>query len=92
MDQLTDFLAVEWGRDGIRVNAVHPWYIRTPLVSSVLEDNATHAKIEDATPLGRVGEPEEVARAVAFLAMPAASDITGAHRVVDGAFSKLGLR
>ncbi|MEL6612687.1 MAG: SDR family oxidoreductase [Bacteroidota bacterium] len=92
MDQLTDFLAVEWGPDGIRVNAVHPWYIRTPLAEQVLQDDAKRAKIIGATPLGRVGEPEEVARAVAFLAMPAASYITGAHLVVDGAFSKLGLR
>ncbi|MEM8560355.1 MAG: SDR family oxidoreductase [Bacteroidota bacterium] len=92
MDQLTDFLAVEWGPDGIRVNAVHPWYIRTPLAEQVLHDDAKRAQIEDATPLGRVGEPEEVARAVAFLAMPAASYITGAHLVVDGAFSKLGIR
>ncbi|MEL7171092.1 MAG: SDR family oxidoreductase, partial [Bacteroidota bacterium] len=92
MDQLTDFLAVEWGPDGIRVNAVHPWYIRTPLAEQVLQDDAKRAKIIGATPLERVGEPEEVARAVAFLAMPAASYITGAHLVVDGAFSKLGLR
>ncbi|MEM6784618.1 MAG: SDR family oxidoreductase [Bacteroidota bacterium] len=92
MDQLTDFLAVEWGPDGIRVNAVHPWYIRTPLAEQVLQDDTKRAKIVGATPLGRVGEPEEVARAVAFLAMPAASYITGAHLVVDGAFSKLGLR
>ena len=92
MDQLTDFLAVEWGPDGIRVNAVHPWYIRTPLAEQVLQDAAKRAKLEDATPLGRVGAPEEVARAVAVLAMPAASYITGAHLVVDGAGSKLGLR
>ncbi|MEM8601207.1 MAG: SDR family oxidoreductase, partial [Bacteroidota bacterium] len=89
MDQLTDFLAVEWGPDGIRVNAVHPWYIRTPLAEQVLKDDAKRTKIIGATPLGRVGEPEEVARAVAFLAMPAANYITGAHLVVDGAFSKL---
>lgn len=92
MDQMTRFLAVEWGPVGIRVNSVHPWYIRTPLAEQVLKDDAKRHKIESATPMGRVGEPEEVARAVAFLAMPAASYISGAHLSVDGAFEQLGIR
>src|SRR5262245_40094312 len=57
IDSLTDFLAVEWGPDGIRVNAVHPWYIRTPLVAAVLGDEAKRKRILDATPLRRIGEP-----------------------------------
>lgn len=92
LDQLTNFLAVEWGPVGVRVNAVHPWYIRTPLAEQVLQDPEKKQKIVDATPLGRVGEPEEVARAVAFLAMPASSYISGVHLSVDGAFRRLGLR
>ncbi|MFT5679469.1 MAG: Tropinone reductase 1 [Myxococcota bacterium] len=92
MDQMTRFFAVEWAPDGIRVNSVHPWYIATPLAEQVLKDPAKRARIEDVTPMGRVGEPQEVARAVAFLAMDAASYITGTHLVVDGGFSRLGVR
>ena len=92
MDQMTRFFAVEWAPDGIRVNSVHPWYRRTPLAEQVLADPDKRARIEGVTPMGRVGEPEEAARAVAFLAMEAASYISGAHLVVDGAFSRLGVR
>lgn len=91
IDALTDFLAVEWGADGIRVNAVHPWYIRTPLVASVLEDEPRRKRILDATPLGRIGEPEDVARVIAFLAMPAARHVSGAHVPVDGGFERVGI-
>lgn len=91
LDKLTDFLAVEWGKDGIRVNSVHPWYIRTPLGEQVLKDEKVKQRIESVTPLQRVGEPEEVARAVAFLAMEASSYISGAHLRIDGAFSKAGM-
>jgi len=91
IDSMTDFLAVEWGKDGIRVNAVHPWYIRTPLVATVLADEARKARIVSATPLGRVGEPEEVARVIAFLAMPASGYVIGAHVPVDGAFERVGI-
>ena len=92
MDQMTRFFAVEWAPDGIRVNSVHPWYIRTPLAEQVLQDPDKRARIEAVTPMGRVGEPEEVARAVAFLSMAAASYITGEHLSVDGGFCRLGVR
>jgi Tropinone reductase 1 len=91
LDSMTDFLAVEWGPDGIRVNAVHPWYIRTRLAEPVLADEARRRRILDSTPLGRIGEPEDVARVVAFLAMPAAAHVSGAHVPVDGAFERVGI-
>lgn len=90
MDQMTRFLAADWGEVGIRVNAVQPWYIRTPLAEEVLKDADKKARILARTPLGRVGDPEEVAAAVAFLAMPAASYISGVLLPVDGAFLCLG--
>ncbi len=91
VDAMSDWLAVEGGPDGVRSNVVHPWYVRTPLVAEVLEDADRRGRIEAATPLGRVGEPPEIARVVAFLASPAAAYVSGAHLDVDGAFSRGGL-
>lgn len=84
-------LALEWARDGIRVNTVAPWYTRTPLVEPVLARPEALAAILARTPLGRIAEPREVATAVAFLAMPAASYITGQCIAVDGGMSIQGL-
>lgn len=90
MIQLTRNLAVEWAREGIRVNAVAPWYINTPLANQVLADPAYRKEVIDRTPMGRVGEAQECARAIAFLCLPASSYITGQCLPVDGGFSVYG--
>lgn len=90
LDQLTRYLAVEWAPEGIRVNAVEPWYTNTPLAAPVLEDEERRARIVERTPLGRIAEPEDVAAAAAFLCMPAARHITGICLPVDGGFLASG--
>ena len=90
MIQLTKNLAVEWAQEGIRVNAIAPWYINTPLANQVLADPGYRKEVLDRTPMGRVGEVDECARAIAFLCMPASGYITGQCLPVDGGFSIYG--
>lgn len=90
LHQLTRNLAVEWAEDGVRVNCVAPWYIRTRRTSGKLSDPDYLDEVLLRTPMGRIGEPEEVAAAVAFLCLPAASYITGECVAVDGGFLRYG--
>lgn len=90
MIQLTKNLAGEWAADGIRVNAVAPWYIKTPLAETVLKNKEYYNEVISRTPLQKIGEPEDVAATVAFLCMPAAAFITGQCISVDGGFTIYG--
>jgi tropinone reductase I len=91
LDHLTRSLAVEWGPDGIRVNAVLPWFTRTEMVQKVLEDAAFAQRLIAATPLRRLAEPADVARATAFLALTDSNYITGQLLAVDGGYLAQGL-
>jgi len=89
--QLSRHLACEWAKQNIRVNSVSPWYIETPLTEAVLAIEERFNRIISRTAMNRVGRPEEVASAVAYLAMDHASYITGQDLMVDGGMSAKGL-
>ena len=84
--QLTKSLAIAYAPDGIRVNAIAPGWIATPLTKALQDDPARAGPILARTPLGRWGKPEDIAGAVLFLASPAASFITGVVLPVDGGY------
>lgn len=84
--QLTKSLALAYAQDGIRVNAVAPGWIATPLTQALQDNEGRSQAILERTPLGRWGEPEDVAQAVVFLCSPAAAFITGTILPVDGGY------
>jgi NAD(P)-dependent dehydrogenase (short-subunit alcohol dehydrogenase family) len=84
--QLTKSLAIAYAAEGIRVNAVAPGWIATPLTQALQDDPERAGPILSRTPLGRWGTPEDVARVVVFLCSPAAAFMTGAILPVDGGY------
>ena len=87
IEALTRTLAVEWAAVGIRVNAIAPGFILTPLAEEAYRTGiADRAERERLIPLGRMGQPEEVAQAIRWLATPDSSYVTGQVLAVDGGY------
>lgn len=83
---MTRALAVEWAHEGIRVNAIAPTWVRTPLTRGITENPELVQRIEQITPMGRLAEPQEIVGAVLFLATRASAMVTGHVLAIDGGF------
>ncbi len=87
LHHLTKSLAAEWGARGVRVNAVAPTYVNTPLTARDKANKAMFDVWMEGTPMARMGEPDEIAAVVLFLASDAASLMTGSIVLADGGYT-----
>jgi len=85
--QMTKVMALEWAKQGVQVNAIGPTYFETPLVAQLRNDPERYNFIIDRTPMGRWGQPEELAGVVVFLASKASDFVTGQTIFIDGGWT-----
>jgi NAD(P)-dependent dehydrogenase (short-subunit alcohol dehydrogenase family) len=85
--QMTKIMALEWAKQGVQVNAIGPTYFETPLVAQLRNDPERFQFIVDRTPMGRWGQPEELAGVVIFLASRASDFVTGQTIFIDGGWT-----
>ena len=91
-NQLARSLAVEWGRSNLRVNCIAPGLVRTDMARALWEDPDRLAQALESYPLGRIGEPEDIAGAAVFLASRAGNFVTGQTLLIDGGTTVMGGR
>ena len=89
--QMSRYLAVEWAKDGIRVNGIAPGWVATELTRGIQQSTHAMETISARTPLGRMGRAEEIASAVVFLCLPCSSYLTGAVIPVDGGMTAFSM-
>lgn len=87
VEQLTKVMALEWAQNGVQVNSIGPTYFETELTRPLFEDEERHDFITGRTPMGRWGQPHELAGAVIFLASDASNFVTGQSLLVDGGWT-----
>lgn len=87
VNQLTRVMALEWAKNGVRVNSVAPTYFETELVTQIRNDPKRFNFINERTPMGRWGQPEEIEGIIIFLAAPASDFITGQIIYIDGGWT-----
>ena len=87
----TKNLATEWAKDGIRVNAMSPWFTETPLTSDLLKLKERIDPVLKHTPMGRIAQASEMASVIAFFAMDKSSYVTGQNLVVDGGITSTAI-
>jgi len=85
--QMTKVMALEWAKQGVQVNAIGPTYCEAPLVAQLMKDPERYRFIVERTPMGRCGQPEELAGVVIFLASRASDFITGQTIFIDGGWT-----
>ena len=89
--QFTKSLAVGWAEAGIRVNAVAPGWIDTPMTRPLQDDAARNARVMGRSPMKRWGRPEEIAAGIVFLCSPMASFVNGVVLPIDGGYLVAGM-
>lgn len=87
LEGMVKSMAIEWGRENIRINTICPTFIRTPLTAGTFDDPERAAWIADKIKLGRVGEVEDIMGAVAYLASDASAMVTGTSMLIDGGWT-----